>query len=387
MKVTVILSLIIAATSAVKANAIEENTNECFSLKSGYSCCKDENTEVIFKDVDGSYGFENGEWCGIIGSEIVSEEQDDAQVVDEELNDEGLTSGEEDQSSGEENQTPISENYMDKLQITNICPDEYRYMRNGVEYPTAQKIKYYSEVTETEREMNIILPIGYDENKKYPVVYFLHGLMADEDGMLMDESTLAVPRNLILDGKAKDMIMVLPDIYAPEPGTAVPPDYNPEYYKGYDNFINELEKVIMPYMEENYPILTGRENTAICGFSMGARTSLYIGYMKSELFGYVGAFAPAPGITPGEDSFSGYHPGLISEDEFRAEVPQIVSLIDCGTKDTVVGDFPKSYHEILTRNNQKHIWFEVPEADHDWNAISAGLYNFLQTTFGILDEN
>ena len=89
--------------------------------------------------------------------------------------------------------------------------------------------------------------------------------------------------------------MVLPDIYAPAPGTAVNPDYNPEYYKGYDNFINEITEVIMPYMEKNYPILTGRENTAICGFSMGARTSLYIGYMKSELFGYTGAFAPAPG--------------------------------------------------------------------------------------------
>ncbi|ORX84250.1 alpha/beta-hydrolase [Anaeromyces robustus] len=275
---------------------------------------------------------------------------------------------------------------MDKLQITNTCPDEYRKKQEGIEYPTPQKITYYSKVTESERKMNVILPVGYDENKKYPVVYFLHGLMSDEDGMLGDESTIAIPTNLIKEGKAKEMIMVLPDIYAPVPGTAVEPNYDPEYYKGYDNFINELTEVIMPYMEEHYPILTGRENTAICGFSMGARTSLYIGYMKSDLIGYTGAFAPAPGITPGEDSFSGKHPGLITEDEFRAEIPPIVSLIDCGTNDSVVGQFPKSYHEILTRNGQKHIWFEVPYADHDWNAISAGLYNFLQTTFGVLNN-
>ena len=38
--------------------------------------------------------------------------------------------------------------------------------------------------------------------------------------------------------------------------------------------------------------------------------------------------------------------GLLSEDELRADIPPIVSLIDCGTKDSVVGEFPKSYHEI-----------------------------------------
>ena len=280
-----------------------------------------------------------------------------------------------------------SDDYMSKLQISNTCPDEYRNKQEGVEYPNAQKVTYYSKVTETERKMNIILPIDYDESKKYPVVYFLHGLMSDEDGMLGDDCTIAIPANLIKEGRAKEMIMVLPDIYAPAPGTAVAPNYDAEYYKGYDNFINELTEVIMPYMEENYPILTGRENTAVCGFSMGARTSLYIGYMKSDIIGYTGAFAPAPGLTPGEDAFSGTHPGLLSEDELRAEVPPIVSLIDCGTNDSVVGKFPESYHEILTRNNQEHIYFEVPGADHDWNAISAGLYNFLQTTFGALDEN
>ena len=275
----------------------------------------------------------------------------------------------------------IDENYMDKLQVVNTCPYYYRRKKEGVEYPTAQKITYYSKVTETNRKMNIILPVCYSKTKKYPVLYYLHGLMHDEDAMLEDESTFAIPTNLIKEGKAKEMIMVLPDVYAPAPGAKVDPGYNAKYYLGYDNFLNELVEVIMPYMEVNYPILRGRENTGICGFSMGARCSLYIGYMRSDLFGYIGSFAPAPGITPGEDSFSGYHKGLITEDQFRAEVQPIVSLIDCGTNDTVVGQFPKSYHEILTKNNQKHIWFEVPGADHDWDAISAGLYNFLLLAF------
>lgn len=280
----------------------------------------------------------------------------------------------------------MDEKYMDKLHVVNICPDYYLKKKVGVEYPTAKKITYYSKVTGTNRKMNIVLPVGYSEGKKYPVLYYLHGLMHNEDAMLEDESTLVIPTNLINEGKTKEMIIVFPDVYAPSPGTEVAPGYDAEYYKGYDNFLNELIEVIMPYMADNYPILTGRENTGICGFSMGARCSLYIGYMRSDLFGYIGSFSPAPGITPGEDSFSGYHKGLITEDQFRAEVQPIVSLINCGTNDTVVGQFPKSYHQILTKNNQKHIWFEVPGADHDWNAISAGFYNFLLIIFGSLNN-
>ena len=141
----------------------------------------------------------------------------------------------------------------------------------------------------------------------------------------------------------------------------------------------------MPYVEQNYSVLTGKENTGLCGFSMGGRNSLYIGYKRPDLFGYVGAFSPAPGVTPGDD-FSGHHPGLFQESEFRTDVPPFVTLVSCGTNDSVVGTFPKSYHEILTTNGQEHIWFEVPGADHDDKAIAAGLYNYLSTAFGVLDN-
>jgi len=375
MKSSFILFLV---SSFLSAKSLADN---CFSEKLGYKCCQESATEIEFVDENGQWGVENGEWCGIVSVKMAYTEPEEVEVNVEDI----PTDSEDSDDDDEVNEIP-SGDYMSKLQITNLCPDNYRKMQPGVEYPSVQKIKYYSKVTETEREMNIAFPVGYDEHKKYPVLYSLHGLMYDEDAMLQDESSLAIPTNLLNEGRAKEMIIVFPDIYAPEPGTAVAPDYNPQYYLGYDNFINEITKVIMPYMEEHYPILTGRENTAICGFSMGARVSLYIGYMRSDLFGYVGSFAPAPGITPGEDAFSGKHEGLISEDEFVAQVPHIVSLIDCGTNDTVVGQFPKSYHDILTRNHQEHIFFEVPGADHDWNAIAAGLYNFVQTLFGALNN-
>jgi len=96
---------------------------------------------------------------------------------------------------------------------------------------------------------------------------------------------LSIPAELAKQHKAKEMFIVTPHV-----------NFSFEYLSGFDNFIHELTGTIMPFIEKNYPVLTGRENTAIAGFSMGGRTALYIGYTKPELFGYNGAFSPAFGI-------------------------------------------------------------------------------------------
>ncbi|SFR67763.1 endo-1,4-beta-xylanase [Anaeromicropila populeti] len=280
--------------------------------------------------------------------------------------------------------TEIAKSYMTKMNLVNTCPTGADQKLAGIQYGSATKKTYYSKTTGSNRSCNVFLPANYNSSKKYPVVYFLHGIMGNEDSML--GNAVEIPTNLAAQGKAKEMIIVLPNEYAPAPGTAVSPAFNQAYFDGYDNFINDLTDDLMPYIEQNYSVATGRENTAICGFSMGGRNALYIGYSRPDLFGYVGAFSPAPGVTPGTD-YSGFHKGLFQENDFRIKdesyVPY-VTLISCGTSDSVVGTFPKSYHDILTRNNQPHVWVEVPGADHDNVAIAAGYYNFVSALFGVL---
>jgi enterochelin esterase-like enzyme len=272
-----------------------------------------------------------------------------------------------------------------KFNIHETCPSEFLYEYENIEYPSPIKVTYYSKTTNSNRPLNIILPKNYNKNKKYPVLYLLHGLFGDEDSLIDEDLGLInIVTNLIDDELIKEIIIVFPNEYAPEEGKRVMATVCKEYFDGYDNFIYDLINDIMPYMESNYAVAVGRENTAIAGFSMGGRNSLYIGYKRPDLFGYVGAFSPAPGVVPGKD-YNGVHEGLFSKDEFRANTPLIVSLICCGTKDTVVGNFPRSYHQILTKNNQKHIWFEIPEADHDYKAITSGFYNFLTIAFSKLD--
>ena len=75
------------------------------------------------------------------------------------------------------------------------------------------------------------------------------------------------------------------------------------------------------------------------------------------------------------------HPGQLEESEVHfaegATEPQVFILC-CGTKDSVVGSYPRSYHELLTANGSEHIWYEIEGADHDNNAIQSGLYNLFK---------
>ena len=67
----------------------------------------------------------------------------------------------------------------------------------------------------------------------------------------------------------------------------------------------------MPYIEKTYSVKTGRENTAITGFSMGGRESLLIGMQRPDLFSYIGAICPAPGVTGDFKWKSGEEPHLV----------------------------------------------------------------------------
>lgn len=271
---------------------------------------------------------------------------------------------------------------MDGFTEETTCPSEYLINKIDVQYGEMVKTKYYSTTCEKDRNVIILLPAGYDEKKEYPVMYVLHGIFGDETSMIGDgnSGTRILLGNLMNKDIAEDMIVVFPYMYASKTQdvcTAI----DLENSLAYDNFVNDLVDDLMPFMKENYAVKEGKENTAIIGFSMGGRESLAIGFTRPDLFGYVGAIAPAPGVTPGKD-WAMDHPGQFAEDElvFDEEKPYFL-MVCSGDRDSVVGTFPKSYHEIMTRNEVQHIWWEIPGSDHGDPAISSGLYNFAKTIF------
>lgn len=293
--------------------------------------------------------------------------------------------------SSDATKTTIEEKKMDYIEKNKIvdnlvkdCPLEAQQLRRGVNYGNVKHVTYYSNTCKMERAFSILLPGSYDGEKKFPVVYFQHGIFGDENCMINDAQNKfkEITANLAADGFAKEMIIVFGNMYATT-DPAMKPAFNEEAVKPYDNYINELINDLMPYVESNYAVLTGRENTAICGFSMGGRESLYIGLQRPDLFGYIGAIAPAPGLVPAKD-WAMEHKGMLQESQLKfaenAVLPKYF-MVCCGTVDGTVGKYPASYHQILENNKVDHVWFEVSGADHNFMAIRSGFYQFIQNIF------
>lgn len=265
--------------------------------------------------------------------------------------------------------------------VTEMQPEEIELQREGITYPEFHKYTYYSTTAGRETGVNVLLPPSYSTDRKYPVLYILHGYFDNEDWMARPEVNIrTMLPNLYATGEAREMIIVLPYIYCSKDAvhcTAM----NLTNSLRYDNFINDLITDLMPFIENHFSVAKGRENTAITGFSMGGRESLFIGFSHPERFGYIGASCPAPGLVPVADS--PMHPGQmdISQLVFPKKEPAYVLLLSAAQQDTVVGLFPHSYRNIFTQNKIEHIWHFMTQTGHDHMSVKPHLYNFFRMIF------
>ena len=138
---------------------------------------------------------------------------------------------------------------------------------------------------------------------------------------------------------------------------------------------------LIPFINENFSAAEGRENTAITGFSMGGRESLFIGITHPETFGYIGAVCPAPGLVEIKDS--PMHPGQITPEEmvFPENESPYVLLISSSKADGVVTDAPDSYRNILTENGVEYLSHVLSVTGHDHTSVRPHLYNFFRMIF------
>lgn len=248
-------------------------------------------------------------------------------------------------------------------------------------YKKFENFTYYSTTAERDTNVNVLLPPNYSENKEYPVLYILHGFYDDEKWMA--RSVVGIPEmltELYASGEAEEMIVVLPYIFTSKD---IPKctGMDLENCFAYDNFINDLTTDLMPFIEQSFSIKTGKENTAITGFSMGGRESLFIGFTRPDLFSYIGAICPAPGLVPVKNS--PMHPGQMQENElvFTEEDTPGLLFISAAKNDGAVGSSPEGYHNLLENNGVTHIWDLMDDTGHDHSSVKPHLYKFFKVVF------
>lgn len=264
--------------------------------------------------------------------------------------------------------------------VTLSVPEDILTKRDGVEYPSFKKYHYFSRTAGRQTPVNVLLPASYDGVKKFPVLYILHGYFDNEDWMARDVVKIdTMLPNLNQKGEAEEMIVVLPYIYCDKDVPACT-GMNLQNSLAYDNFINDFTLDLIPFIESNFAVKTGRENTALTGFSMGGRESLFIGFKHPELFDYIGAVDPAPGIVelPGSPG----HPGQMKADQLRFTeyVPKVV-FFGSSFDHSEINDNPANYHAILTKNGVKHYWQHMPNHTHNEMIVKPHLYNFFRLAF------
>ena len=257
--------------------------------------------------------------------------------------------------------------------LVNNEPNDSHMEKGGVQYGTIKRETYFSKKANKNKPYNILLPANYDSSKKYPVLYLLHGFFENENRMITQGNgqmyTKQIIGNAIASGEAKDMIVVVPFVFTSATMNDATGFADQGSNEGYDNFVDDIVDSLMPHIESKYSVATGRENTAVTGFSMGGRESLQIGMKYGSKFGYVGAICPAPGAS-GAWKWSN-----------ASEQPYLL-MITGGTQDDVVGlNTPEGYHNNFTKNNVPHVWHVVNNGHHGDDSIHSHLYSFVRGIF------
>jgi enterochelin esterase-like enzyme len=173
------------------------------------------------------------------------------------------------------------------------------YKVNDVPHGSMTHRWYESKALGMTRRINIYTPAGYEGSKeKYPVLYLLHGMGGDEDEWVTFGRATQILDNLIAQGKAKPMVLVMTNGHAAmeaAPGESSRGFYKPVHEKtGTMDGTFELNfKEIMNFVESNYGVIPDKAHRAIAGLSMGGFHAANISSYYENTFDYVGLFSAA----------------------------------------------------------------------------------------------
>ncbi|MBX3442869.1 MAG: hypothetical protein KF774_10715 [Planctomyces sp.] len=247
-------------------------------------------------------------------------------------------------------------------------PEGFKQERDDVPHGKLEMIEYPSKTVGNDRRMQVYTPPGYTTEKKYPVLYLLHGIGGDETEWQRFAAPNVILDNLIADGKAVPMIVVMPNGRAQKNDRAEGNVF--ESAPAFAVFERDLLDDVIPAIESKYSVDSRREMRAIAGLSMGGGQSFNFGLGNLDTFAWIGPFSAAPNTKPAAE--------LMPD---AAAVKSRVKLlwISCGNKDNLIR-ISQDVHQFLKQNEIPHVW-HVDGHGHDPDHWSSSLYWFTQQVF------
>jgi enterochelin esterase-like enzyme len=248
------------------------------------------------------------------------------------------------------------------------------YALRDVPHGEIRMKRYYSSVFNQWRRFYIYTPAEYDAaaNKKYPVLYLLHGGGEDERGWGNQGKTDLILDNLIEDGSAKPMLIVMMD------GNTGGGGIGSFGERSLQVFENELKQVVIPLVEKNYRAETSPASRALAGLSMGGLQTLHAGVKNHDMFSYLGVFSS--GWFANNTTLSGPQYAFMKENATAINSDIKLFWVAMGGKEDIAYENCKVMLQKFDDLGIKYQYTEYP-GGHTWPVWRNNLYKFAQFLF------
>jgi enterochelin esterase family protein len=296
-------------------------------------------------------------------------------------------------------------------------PGEDFYLPKEVPHGEVRAHYYFAKSTGLTRRCFVYTPPGYDTNltARYPVLYLQHGMGEDARGWSTQGREGFILDNLIAEGKARPMLVVMDDggitpgsmsgpgrggfggrrggapwqTNAPSANTNKPitaaeaggsrgrggPGGDPggQFWDGFSTvFIGD----IIPMIDATYRTIPDREHRALAGLSLGGTQTWQITQSHLDLFAYIGSFSAPFGYPQVPDGFN----GLLGDPAAFARQVRML-FISCGSAGDLAAGGSRAFHQALEKGGIKHVYYESPGTAHEWQTWRRSLHEFAPLLF------
>ncbi|MES2328782.1 MAG: alpha/beta hydrolase-fold protein [Bacteroidota bacterium] len=244
--------------------------------------------------------------------------------------------------------------------------DQDFYALKDVPHGLVSENIYFSKLTNAWRRCFVYTPPSYAANtrERYPVLYLQHGSFEDETGWAVQGKANLILDNLIAEGKAAPMIIVMDNGYANKPQDQAAIDNKTRPVSIFEEvMINE----IIPMIDTKFRTKPDREHRAIAGLSMGANQTIRIIMNNLDKFSAIGGFSG----TSNYPSTEPVDPATFLDGKFKdgAAINNKIKLFWLGLGTKEPNPFPASvgaFRAMLDKQGIKNVYYESPGTAHEW---------------------
>jgi enterochelin esterase family protein len=273
-------------------------------------------------------------------------------------------------------------------------PGATYYSINDVPHGQVREVWYPSKVTGGWRHALVYLPPQYDTQTRvrYPVLYLQHGGGEDETGWIRQGHANFILDNVLASGKCKPMILVMAYGYARRAGQspadlAGKPFGSPEALRAMQEmasaFEDDVTQALIPYVDSTFRTIPDRDHRAMAGLSMGGMETFQVTLHHLDLFSYIGGFSGAGGMALTDrklDPKADYN-GVFSQPAVFGKQVHLLWLGVGTAEPERMRSGLLRFHTALEEAQIKHVFYESPGTDHEWQTWRRDLKDFVPRLF------